>query len=102
MQAKGISKLDPKVNEYLGPREMRIGSGECSTMENSIFVQFTYYVVVRMIKSRRLKWAGHVAILEEGRDAFKMLIGKHTGKRPLARPGLRLEDSRPIRMDRYQ
>ena len=35
-----------------------------------------------MIKSRRLRWAGHVARTEEGRSAFKILTDKPTGKRP--------------------
>ena len=48
-----------------------------------------------MIKSRRLIWAGHVARMEEGRSSIKILIGKSTGNRPLARP--RLEDI--IRID---
>ena len=39
-----------------------------------------------MIKSRRLRWAGHVARMEEGRNAFKILTDKPTGKRPLGRP----------------
>ena len=38
--------------------------------------------IVRVIKSRRLRWAGHVARMEEGRSAFKVLTGKPTGKRP--------------------
>ena len=42
--------------------------------------------IVRVIKSRRLSWAGHVARMEEGRSAFKILTGKPTGKRPLGRP----------------
>ena len=50
-----------------------------------------------MIKSRRLRWAGHVARMEEGRSAFKMLTGKFTGKRPLGRPRRRWRDN--IRMD---
>ena len=41
---------------------------------------------VRVIKSRRLRWAGHVARMEEGRSAFKILTGKPTGKRALGRP----------------
>ena len=52
--------------------------------------------IVRMDKSRRLRWAGHVARMEEGRSAFKMLTGKPTGKRPLGRPRRRREDN--IRM----
>ena len=50
-----------------------------------------------MIKSRRLRWAGHVARMEEGRSAFKILAGKPTGKIPLWRPRRRWEDN--IRMD---
>ena len=42
--------------------------------------------IVRLIKSRRLRWAGHVARMEEGRSAYKILTGKPTGKRPLGRP----------------
>ena len=42
--------------------------------------------IVRVIKSRRIRWAGHVARMEEGRSAFKILTGKSTGKRPLGRP----------------
>ena len=49
-----------------------------------------------MIKSRRLRWAGHVARMEEGKSAFKILTGKPTGKRPLGRPRRRWKDN--IRM----
>ena len=50
-----------------------------------------------MIKSRRSRWAGHVARMEEGRSAFKILTGKPTGKTPLGRPRRRWEEN--IRMD---
>ena len=50
-----------------------------------------------MINSRRFRWAGHVARMEEGRSAFKILTGKPTGKIPLERPRRRWEDK--IRMD---
>ena len=49
--------------------------------------------IVRVIKSRRLRWAGHVARMEEGRSAFKILTGKPTGKRLLGRPTRRYEDN---------
>ena len=48
--------------------------------------------IVRVIKSRRLRWAGHVARMEEGRSAFRILTDKSTGKRPLERPTCRWED----------
>ena len=44
--------------------------------------------IVRAFESRRLRWAGHVARMDEGRSAFKILTGKHTGKRPLGGLGL--------------
>ena len=53
-----------------------------------------------MIKSRRLRRAGHVARMEDIRSAFKILTGKPTGKRPLRRPRRRREDN--IRMDLEQ
>ena len=52
--------------------------------------------VARVIKSRRLGWAGNVARMEESRSAFKMLTGKPTGKRHLGRPRCSWEDN--IRM----
>jgi hypothetical protein len=52
---------------------------------------------VRVIKSRRMRWAGHVARMGEGRVVYKILIGKPEGKRPLRRPRRRWEDN--IRMD---
>ena len=55
--------------------------------------------IVSVIKSRRLRWAGHVAKMEEGMSAFKILTGKPTGMRPLERPRRRREDN--IRMDMY-
>ena len=53
--------------------------------------------IVRVIKSIRLRWVGHVARMEEGRSAFKILTGIHIGKRPLGRPRRRWTDD--IRMD---
>ena len=49
------------------------------------------------MKSTRLRWAGDVARMEEGRNAFNILTGKPTGKGPLGRPRRRWEDN--IRMD---
>jgi len=48
---------------------------------------------VRVIKSRRMRWAGHVARMEEGRGVYRVLEGKPEGKRPLGRPRRRWEDN---------
>ena len=53
--------------------------------------------IVRVIKSRRMRWAGHVARMEEGRGVHKVLVGKPEGKRPLGRQRRRWEDN--IKMD---
>jgi len=47
----------------------------------------------RVIKSRRVKWAGHVAHRGEGRGVYRMLVGRPEGKRPLGRPRRRWEDN---------
>ena len=48
----------------------------------------SYFCIVRMIKSRRLRWGENVARMEEGRSSFKMLTGKPTGKRVLRHLGV--------------
>ena len=53
--------------------------------------------IIRNFKSRRLRWAGHVARMEQSRNAYSILVGKPEGKRPLGRPRRRLEDN--IKMD---
>jgi hypothetical protein len=53
--------------------------------------------VFRVIKSRRMGWAGHVARMREGRSVYRVLVGKPEGKRPLAKPRRRCEDN--IKMD---
>ena len=53
--------------------------------------------IVRGIKSRRIRWAGHVARMEEGRGVHKVLVGKPEGKRPLGRPRRKWEEN--IKMD---
>jgi hypothetical protein len=53
--------------------------------------------IIRQVKSRRLRWAGHVARMGEERKVYKVLVGKLEGKRPLGRPRRRWENG--IRMD---
>jgi len=49
--------------------------------------------IVRVIKSRRMRWAGHVARMGERRGVYRVLVGKTEGKRPLGRPKHIWEDS---------
>jgi hypothetical protein len=53
--------------------------------------------IIRMINSRKMRWAGHVARIGETRNAYRILVGKPEGKRPVGRPRRRWVDN--IEMD---
>ena len=53
--------------------------------------------IIRSLKSRRLRWAGHVARMKKSRNAYTVSVGKPEGKRPLGTPRSRWEDN--IKMD---
>jgi hypothetical protein len=58
---------------------------------------YTSPSIIRIIKSRRMRWAGHVAQMGEKRSMYRLLVGKPKGKRPLGRPRRRWIDN--IKMD---
>jgi hypothetical protein len=66
-------------------------TGEFKLRSNLIFV------LIRVIKSRRMRWAGHAARMGERRNAYRILVGKPEGKRPLGRPRRRWAGN--IKMD---
>jgi hypothetical protein len=53
--------------------------------------------IIWVIKSRRMRWAGHVACVKDRRDEYRVLVGRFHGKRPLPKPRSRREDN--IKMD---
>jgi hypothetical protein len=53
--------------------------------------------IIRIIKARRMSWAGHVARMGKKRNAYRLLVGKPEGRRPLGTPRRRWVDN--IRMD---
>jgi hypothetical protein len=79
----------PKRDEVTGERR-KLRSGELHNLFSSLYI-------TRQIKSRRMRWAGHVARMGEGRNVYRVLVGQPEGKRPLGRPRHRWEDG--IRMD---
>jgi hypothetical protein len=56
--------------------------------------------IVGVIKLRRMRWAGHVARMGEGRGVYRVLVGKSEVKRPLGRPRCRWEDN--MKMDLHE
>jgi hypothetical protein len=63
----------------------------------AVFQNTYVFIPIRVIKSRILRWAGHVARMGERRGAYRALVGKPEGRNPLGRPRRRWEDN--IKMD---
>jgi hypothetical protein len=65
--------------------------------ENCIMMNFRSLYsstnIVRLIKSRKVRWVGHVARMGEGRGVYSVLVGRPEGKTPLGRPRHRWDDS---------
>ncbi|KAJ4438990.1 hypothetical protein ANN_14945 [Periplaneta americana] len=73
-------------------------TGEWRKLHNAeLHVLYSSPDIIRNIKSRRLRWAGHVARMGESRNAYRVLVGRSEGKRPLGRQRRRWEDN--IKMD---
>ena len=85
------------LRRIFGPRRDEV-TGEWRKLHNEeLKGLYSSSNIVRVIKSRRMRWAGHVARMGEGRGVYRVLVGKPEGKRPLGRPRRRWEDN--IRMD---
>ena len=81
----------------IGPRRDEV-TGEWRRLHNEeLNGLYSSPNIVRVIKSRRMRWAGHVARMGEERGAYRVLVGKPEGARPLGRPRRRWVDN--IRMD---
>ena len=71
------------LRRIFGPKRDRV-TGEWRKLHNEELNDlWSSPNIVRVIKSRRMRWAGHVARMEEGRGVHKVLMGKPEGKRPL-------------------
>jgi hypothetical protein len=85
------------LRRIFGPKRDEV-TGECRKLHNEELRDlYSSPSIIRTIKSRRMRWAGHVARMGEKRNAYRLLVGKSVGKRPLGRPRRRWMDN--IRMD---
>jgi len=85
------------LRRIFGPRRDEV-TGELRRLHNEELNDlYSSPNIVRMIKSRRMRWAGHVVRMGEERGVYRVLVGKPEGRRPLGRPRRRWVDT--IRMD---
>ncbi|KAJ4445526.1 hypothetical protein ANN_12206 [Periplaneta americana] len=85
------------LREIFGAKRDEV-TGEWRKLHNAeLHALYSSPDIIRNIKSRRLRWAGHVARMGESRNAYRVLVGRPEGKRPLGRPRRRWEDN--IKMD---
>jgi hypothetical protein len=81
------------LRRIFGPKRDEV-KGEWRRLHNKeLYALSSSPNVIRVIKSRRLRWAGHVARTGERRGAYRALMGKPEGRRPLERPRCRWEDN---------
>jgi hypothetical protein len=81
----------------LGPKRDEV-TGEWRRLHNKeLYALYSTPNIIRVIKSRRLRCAGHVSRMGERRGAYRVLVGKPEGRGPLGRPRRRWEDN--IKMD---
>jgi hypothetical protein len=85
------------LRRIFGPKRDKV-MGEWRKMHNGeLHKLYSSPDTIRRIKSRRMRWVGHVACMGEGRNLYRVLVGTPKGKRPLGRPSRRWEHG--IKMD---
>jgi hypothetical protein len=85
------------LRRIFGPKRDEV-TGEWRKLHNEeLRVLYSSPSIIRIIKSRKMRWAGHVAPRGKKRNAYRLLVGKPEGKRLLGRPRSRWVDN--IRMD---
>jgi hypothetical protein len=85
------------LRRIFGPKRDEV-TGERRKLRNEELRDlYSSPIIITIIKSRRMRWVGHVARMAENRKAYRLLVGKPEGKRPLGSPRRRCVDN--IRME---
>jgi hypothetical protein len=85
------------LRRIFGPKRDEVIGGWRNLHNKELHNLYCSPSMIRIIKSRRMRWTGHVARMGEKRNAYRILVGKQEGKIPLGRPRRRWEDN--ISMD---
>jgi hypothetical protein len=81
------------LRRVFGPKRSEV-TGEWRKLHNEELSDlYSLPNIVRVVKSRRMRWAGHIARMGEGRGVYRVLVGKPEGKSTLGRPRRRWEDN---------
>jgi hypothetical protein len=81
------------LRKVFGPKRDEV-TGEWRKLHNEeLSDRYSLQNIVRVVKSRRMRWAGHVACRAKGRGVYRVLVGKPEGKRPLGRDRRRWDDN---------
>jgi hypothetical protein len=83
------------LRRIFGPKRDGVMGGWRKLYNEELHNLYSSSSIIRIIKSRTMRWAGHVTRMGEKRNVYRLLVGK--GKRPLGRPGRRWIDN--IKMD---
>jgi hypothetical protein len=77
---------DRVLRRIFGPKRDEVTGGWRKLHNEEFHDLYPSRSIIRIMKARRMKWAGHVARMGENRNAYRLLVGKSEGKRPLGRP----------------
>jgi hypothetical protein len=81
------------LSRIFGPKRDEVTGGWRKLHNEEIHSLYSSPSIIRMIKSRRMRWTGHLARMGEKRNSCRILVGKPEGKRPLGRPRRRWVDN---------
>jgi hypothetical protein len=84
------------LRRIFGPKRDEVTGGWSKMHNEELHGLYSSPNIVRVIKARRMRWAGHVVSMGQVRGAYNILVGRPEGRRPLGRPRRRWED---IKMD---
>jgi hypothetical protein len=85
------------LRRMLGSKRDEVRGGWRNLHNEEFHNSYASQSIIRMMKTRRMRWAGHVARMSAMRNAYRILVGKPEGRRPLGRPRHRWVDN--IKMD---
>jgi hypothetical protein len=85
------------LRRIFGPKRAEVTGERRKLHSQELHNLYLSLDIIRQIKSRRMRWAGYVVCMGEGRNVYRVLVGKPEGKRPLGRPRRRWEVG--IKMD---